>query len=206
MALAALLALVLGRRIRDAVDRRYERRIHAITIQSLELVQAGRIHAAVHGMVDGLRAVIVLGLAIAWLVQVPFDVFDLWWQRRHDLSRVGYFEAVFGGWFELGAEFLFLCFALLVVMALARWIGRGAPFSAIPVFPHRKFCHGNVLIHAASGIQKPEDFAGKIIGMRAHFNPVSLWMRGVLQEDYGVTARSLRLRTKFARRSTAFWR
>ncbi len=75
------------------------------------------------------------------------------------------------------------------------WIGRGAPFSAIPVFPHRKFCHGNVLIHAVSGIQKPEDFAGKIIGMRAHFNPVSLWMRGVLQEDYGVTARSLRIRT-----------
>ena len=75
------------------------------------------------------------------------------------------------------------------------WIGRGAPFSAIPVFPHRKFCHGNVLIHAASGIQKPEDFTGKIIGMRAHFNPVSLWMRGVLQEDYGVTARSLRIRT-----------
>ena len=31
--------------------------------------------------------------------------------------------------------------------------------------------------------------------MRAHFNPVSLWMRGVLQEDYGVPARSLRLRT-----------
>ena len=26
------------------------------------------------------------------------------------------------------------------------WMGRGAPFSAIPVFPHRKFCHGNVLI------------------------------------------------------------
>ena len=75
------------------------------------------------------------------------------------------------------------------------WIGRGAPFSAIPVFPHRKFCHGNVLLHAASGIQRPADFAGKIIGMRAHFNPVSLWMRGVLQEDYGVTARSLRIRT-----------
>ena len=75
------------------------------------------------------------------------------------------------------------------------WMGRGAPFTAIPVFPHRKFCHGNVLVHTASGIQKPEDLAGKIIGMRAHFNPVSLWMRGVLQEDYGVAARSLRIRT-----------
>ena len=31
--------------------------------------------------------------------------------------------------------------------------------------------------------------------MRAHFNPVSLWMRGVLQDEYGVPARSLKLRT-----------
>jgi 4,5-dihydroxyphthalate decarboxylase len=75
------------------------------------------------------------------------------------------------------------------------WTARGAPFTAIPVFPHRKFCHGNVLINNASGIQKPEDLAGKIVGMRAHFNPVSLWMRGVLQEEHGVPARSLRLRT-----------
>jgi 4,5-dihydroxyphthalate decarboxylase len=75
------------------------------------------------------------------------------------------------------------------------WMGRGAPFTGIPVFPHRKFCHGNVLIHTASGIQKPADIAGKMIGMRAHFNPVSLWMRGVLEEEYGVPARSLRIRT-----------
>ena len=75
------------------------------------------------------------------------------------------------------------------------WIVRGAPFRAIPVFPHRKFCHGNVLVHAASDIQKPEDLAGKTIGMRAHFNPVSLWMRGILQDEHGVPARSLKLRT-----------
>jgi len=75
------------------------------------------------------------------------------------------------------------------------WMARGAPFSAIPVFPHRKFCHGNVLVRGASGIQKPEDLAGKTIGMRAHFNPVSLWMRGVLQDEYGVPARSLKIRT-----------
>lgn len=75
------------------------------------------------------------------------------------------------------------------------WIGRGAPFSAIPVFPHRKFCHGNVVVWSASGIGKPADLAGKTIGMRAHFNPVSLWMRGVLQEEHGVPARSLKLCT-----------
>ena len=75
------------------------------------------------------------------------------------------------------------------------WMARGAPFTAIPVFPHRKFCHGNVLVNSAGGIQTPADLGGKIIGMRAHFNPVSLWMRGLLDEEYGVPARSLRIRT-----------
>ena len=75
------------------------------------------------------------------------------------------------------------------------WIDRGAPFTAIPVFPHRKFCHGNLLVTQASGIQAPADCAGKVIGMRAHFNPVSLWMRGLLQEEFGVPVRSLKLRT-----------
>src|SRR5215471_8818103 len=75
------------------------------------------------------------------------------------------------------------------------WMGHGAPFTAIPVFPHRKFCHGNVLVHQSSGIQTPEGFAGKTVGMRAHFNPVSLWMRGILQDQFGVPVRSLKLRT-----------
>jgi len=75
------------------------------------------------------------------------------------------------------------------------WMDRGAPFSAIPVFPHRKFCHGNILVTQASGIQNPQDFAGRTIGMRAHFNPVSLWVRGLLQEEFGVPVRSLKLRT-----------
>jgi small-conductance mechanosensitive channel len=70
LAIAALLAMVLGRRIRDAVDRRYERRIRSITIQSLEVVQAARIHAAVHNMVDGLRAVTVVSLVLAWVSYV----------------------------------------------------------------------------------------------------------------------------------------
>ena len=37
-----------------------------------------------------------------------------------------------------------------------------------------------------SGIQNPQDFTGRTIGMRAHFNPVSLWVRGLLQEEFGV--------------------
>ena len=76
---------------------------------------AGRIGT---GMLLGM-----LGLAIVWLVQVPFGLLDLWWQRRHDVSELGYVEWLFLNWFALGGEFLFVCFALLIVMGLAGSLG-----------------------------------------------------------------------------------
>ena len=65
----------------------------------------------------------MLGLAIVWLTQLPFAIAAVWWERRHDVSEVGYLEAVFTGWLGLGGTFVAICIALLVVMALARWLG-----------------------------------------------------------------------------------
>ncbi len=65
----------------------------------------------------------MVGLAIVWLAQLPFSVAALWWDRRHGVSEVGYLEHVFGGWLALGGTFVAVCVALLVVMALARWLG-----------------------------------------------------------------------------------
>jgi STE24 endopeptidase len=79
----------------------------------------------------------MLGLAIVWLTQLPFAVAAVWWERRHDVSEVGYLEAVVGGWLGLGGTFVAICIALLVVMALARrlgswwWIPGAAVFAAI---------------------------------------------------------------------------
>ena len=76
----------------------------------------------------------MLGFAILWLAELPFSVLGLWWQRRHQLSNVGYVTAIFGNWFALGGEFLFLSFALLVVMGLARLVGHRWWVPAAPVF------------------------------------------------------------------------
>jgi STE24 endopeptidase len=62
----------------------------------------------------------MLGFALVWAVQLPFGVADLWWQRRHHLTHVGYFSQIFGNWLALGGQFVFLCLALAVVMGLAR--------------------------------------------------------------------------------------
>lgn len=76
----------------------------------------------------------MLGFAILWIAELPFTILDLWWQRHHHLSHVGYFTAVFGNWFALGGEFLFLSLALLIVMGLARLVGDRWWLLAAPIF------------------------------------------------------------------------
>lgn len=75
---------------------------------------AGRIGT---GMLLGM-----LGLGIVWLVQLPFGLAALWWERRHDTTEIGYLEWAFGDWLALGASFLSISLALVIVMALAGWL------------------------------------------------------------------------------------
>jgi STE24 endopeptidase len=65
----------------------------------------------------------MLGLGIAWLVGTPFRLASHWWERRHELTEAGYLSSVFEDWVVLAAQFLAVSLALLVVMALARWLG-----------------------------------------------------------------------------------
>jgi STE24 endopeptidase len=76
----------------------------------------------------------MLGFALVWAAQLPLSVVDLWWQRRHGLSHVGYATFVFGDWFSLGGQFVFLCLALAIVMGLARKLRRRWWIAAAPVF------------------------------------------------------------------------
>jgi STE24 endopeptidase len=65
----------------------------------------------------------MLGFGLVWLISVPFAVAGNWWDRRHGVSKVDYWELLFGGWLELGAQFLFLSFSVLIVMGLAGLVG-----------------------------------------------------------------------------------
>jgi STE24 endopeptidase len=76
----------------------------------------------------------MLGFAILWIAQLPGSVLELWWQRRHDLVTLGYVETIFGGWFALGGEFVFLCLALAIVMGFARLLGERWWIPVAPVF------------------------------------------------------------------------
>ena len=66
---------------------------------------------------------------------------------------------------------------------------QGEPLSALPVFLHRRFRHGFIFVNTAAGIREPKDLIGKRIG-GTNFQPASnIWMRGILQEHYGVPHR-----------------
>ena len=74
----------------------------------------------------------MIGLAFLWLAQLPFGLAQLWWERRHDISHMGYGRWVLENWLGLGGAFLFICLAILIVMALAAplrewWWLAGAP-------------------------------------------------------------------------------
>jgi len=62
----------------------------------------------------------MLGLAILWLVELPFSIVELWWLKRHDVTDIGYPEALATQFAGLGVTFLAICLALLVAMGLAR--------------------------------------------------------------------------------------
>ncbi len=69
---------------------------------------------------------------------------------------------------------------------------RKMPLMAIPVFPHRRFRHGFIFINREAGIFKPADLIGKRIGIRRFQNTASVWVRGILSDDYGVRRDSIR--------------
>ena len=67
----------------------------------------------------------------------------------------------------------------------------GAPLTAIPVFLHRRFRHGFLFVNAKAGIREPKDLIGKKVG-GTNFQPASnIWMRGILEDDYGLPHRQV---------------
>jgi 4,5-dihydroxyphthalate decarboxylase len=67
----------------------------------------------------------------------------------------------------------------------------GLPFVAIPVFLHRRFRHGFVFLNAAKGITKPTDLMGRKVGLRNFQATANLWIRGILEHEYGVRHRQI---------------
>jgi 4,5-dihydroxyphthalate decarboxylase len=60
------------------------------------------------------------------------------------------------------------------------------PLVGIPVFPARAFRHSYIFINTKSGIREPRDLMGKSVGLGEFQQTATVWVRGILQHEYGV--------------------
>ncbi len=60
-------------------------------------------------------------------------------------------------------------------------------YVGIPAFVSRLFRHSGIYVRVGSGIEKPEDLRGKRVGLPEYQITAVVWMRGMLQHEYGVS-------------------
>jgi 4,5-dihydroxyphthalate decarboxylase len=65
------------------------------------------------------------------------------------------------------------------------------PFIAIPVWPSRFFRHSSIYINTQARIREPKDLVGKRIGNPEYQMTAPVWIRGILQDEYGVPVDSV---------------
>jgi len=82
-----------------------------------------------------------------------------------------------------------VCELSLVSYLVAR--DNAKAFTAIPVFPHRRFRHRYMVKRTGCGIERPADLNGRRVGLDTLQNSAGLWMRGILQDHYGVDLGSI---------------
>jgi 4,5-dihydroxyphthalate decarboxylase len=70
--------------------------------------------------------------------------------------------------------------------------GRGdCPFVAVPVALSKMFRHSCIYVRTGAGITKPQDLRGKRVGTSQWSSTGLVFMRGMLQHDYGVHPRDM---------------
>ncbi len=69
------------------------------------------------------------------------------------------------------------------------------PYVAIPVFLSRMFRHSAIYVRADSKIASPQDLRGKLVGVPEYQLTAPVWVRGILQDEYGVGPEEIQWRT-----------
>jgi 4,5-dihydroxyphthalate decarboxylase len=71
---------------------------------------------------------------------------------------------------------------------------RGVRLRALPVFPARRFRHRSMYCAVSSPLRGPEELAGKRATVHRYNATTPVWLKGILQNDYGVKLESIEWR------------
>jgi 4,5-dihydroxyphthalate decarboxylase len=66
------------------------------------------------------------------------------------------------------------------------------PFTAIPVFPFRKFRHAYMYARADADVDSPSDLEGRPVGIVNWQTTTGIWQRGILNEHHGLDTTSVK--------------
>src|SRR4051794_29776399 len=81
----------------------------------------------------------------------------------------------------------------LSLASYASLLGRGdMSFRALPVAVSKIFRHSCIYIRPGSGIEKPEDLRGKRVGTTQWGSTAAVFMKGLIQDEYGVKPSDMR--------------
>jgi 4,5-dihydroxyphthalate decarboxylase len=61
-----------------------------------------------------------------------------------------------------------------------------SPYIAFPAFVSRVFRHSGIYIRTDKGIRAPQDLKGRTVGVPEYQMTAPVWMRGMLEDEYGV--------------------
>lgn len=67
-------------------------------------------------------------------------------------------------------------------------------YVAVPAFVSRLFRHSGIYIRTDRGIKGPADLKGKTVGVPEYQMTANVWVRGMLQEEYGVKPSDIKWR------------
>jgi 4,5-dihydroxyphthalate decarboxylase len=114
----------------------------------------------------------VEGCAVTFLPLYPEEIF-------HRVFKFQEFDV---------SEISFSSYIRTVAAGTSAYIG-------IPAFVSRIFRHSGIYIRNGAGIRKPEDLRGKRIGLPEYQITAVVWMRGLLQHEYGVKPSEIQWRS-----------
>ncbi len=64
-------------------------------------------------------------------------------------------------------------------------------YVGLPIFPRRVFRHGFIFVNSNSGVTAPRDLVGRRVGVPEYQQTASLWIRGILRDEYRVDTNSI---------------
>jgi 4,5-dihydroxyphthalate decarboxylase len=129
------------------------------------------------GNYDRTRAILdgrvkVEGCAVTYLPLYPEEIF-------HRVFRFQEFDV---------AEISFSSYIRTVASGTSPYVG-------IPAFVSRIFRHSGIYVRADAGIRAPADLRGKLVGLPEYQITAVVWMRALLQHEYGVKPSEIRWRS-----------